>query len=415
MKMSHISLFSFIAVAFSSLLIYQNCSQQGFSTVAFTKASGTITGMDTDGVIEGQVVVPNCDNDTVQCPDQLPVEIETHDGGEIGETTATNPDVNPQNPGSMTYTFTYDVPDSYMCQVIVVIVTMPDGAKVQLQFNDRTPQWGGSSSCGFNITPLVTVDEVKQDGNIIYINGQCVSVPEGVDATGNIMGVQNNIKCVGGNFRLCAILDQPTTNSNVDIQQTANGQTSTVISTPFSTQNPGMNIITVEQVIKHGLDVTVKGKCTPGSRLKFTIYGALQGEMTCPDGGEFTFPGVKLVNTTPRILFVEMQTPFGPPITIQVDVDQTTAPNCSITTTVNNNFCVDSSGSITGQCQTGLPVLVYVDDTLQGVAYCKNESFTLDNVVLNNNMGTTQSTVRIEQPCGNPTAVCKDEKSMSHF
>ena len=84
--------------------------------------------------------------------------------------------------------------------------------------------------------------------------------------------------------------------------------------------------------------------------------------------------------------------------TISNDIDNTVSTHqCSISGgSANTDICVDTAGTVTGNCKAGLPVKLFVDDQLQEVVTCKdNGQFEVANVLLPS--GNEQHEIRIEQ------------------
>lgn len=421
-SMSKIILFG-IVMSFVTLG-YQNCSDTQFS--ATQKASslgaglaGQLGQMDSNGNISGELTLTDCPDEG--CPDSLDIDIEANDGGNqssVGQTTATIQNQNNDGGGNSapaTYTFTYVVPQSFHCQVVLAYTTNPNnGLRVLIPVGVNFNQWGGDASCSGTATPMVNLTDITQDGAYVSIVGQCTSGVN-LSVSGNISNAfDDTISCENGAFQYCARFDQHGNGIGLSLGQSLNSQVAED-SEMFNVTVPGLIALEITNVVVSGNTATTTVKCMPGAKVTFNIYNSDQAKVDCGSSGEIV-QNVTLLNVNTRILYVTQSTPFGITSTVQINVDSSNhTPSCSIASATGDNFCGARSGDLTGSCEPGWPVYVKVDGKVQNVVICSGQgNYTAERVILSDDAGGSSVMVEQFNPL-NASKKCSATSNMSQF
>ncbi|MCB0379314.1 MAG: hypothetical protein KDD33_12545 [Bdellovibrionales bacterium] len=406
-------LVSALLVSFG-IILYQNCSQTGFSGAdssglgSLSNVDGGITSMDQQGNMQGQFTLPQCTSLT-ECPNDLDVEVYLTDNPStpVVTTTTTNDGGAP-----VVYTFTVTVPSQHECAAIIVTVSNGENViDVQIPLSGNVALWGGA--CGGS-SPLVTIDNVIQEGPMINITGQCLS-GNSVDASGAVApGYDSGIMCTNGTYQFCGMLAGNGNSLEVLLKQILGSQTAQE-SEMFTLNVPGNIILDVISIVHVNGHARTTVQCLPGAMVEFNIYGSTDAKLQCGDTGELTHD-VNLLNVNKRVLSIIQTTPFNVTKTVTIDVDATgVTPSCAIASTSNDNFCGDRSGMVSGSCEAGWPVYLKVDGVLQQVGICNTQGmFSFSKAILGD--AAAGSMLSIEQI--NPldtSKKCSDSRTLSGF
>jgi hypothetical protein len=277
-----------------------------------------------------------------------------------------------------------------------------NGDLVQIQGNFNSD--GGSVNIDGNIS-VVNIQALDNNGNPMP-NGANGSEGSHIVINGvpsNSESEETNGQVPEGRFRICAKLNQPG-DQQLQLTQGLSDIIQLLIpafTTEISVQDMIFGFVTMVPVTSSSGEITIN--CVPGSTITSQIYGAdqLGSGMTCTSSGTLTFNVTlvpSFVNTGNRVVVVTQTLENGSVTTISMDIDNTApAHQCSISGgSANTDICVDSAGTVTGNCKAGLPVKLFVDDQLQEVVTCKaNGQFEVNNVLLPS--GSDDHEIRIEQ------------------
>lgn len=406
-----IKIVSIVFAVGAMTLGYQNCSKSGFASTETASSSrfggdGYLTGMDENGNLFGVITLNKCPDSG--CPESLEVTIDSENDQLVGNTQAqVSTEGFDASDLPLTYEFTFQVPQDQKCKALSVYFTNPNtNLKSILSEGRAFVVWGGE--CGGGV-PIAEIINITQDGPYITIHGQCTSGKDVAIANGPI-GFDGSIRCINGEFKYCARLDEVGSISLL-LQQILGGQTAEVTQN-FTIHTPGMLIFEIQSVVVIGTIARTTVKCTIGGKVTFNIYNSDKAKLDCTTG-TIVYDVPLVAGLSNRVLYVTQTTPFAVSTTLQIDVDANNfVPECAINNIENDNFCDDKSVKLTGSCQAGWPVFVKVDGKLQDLILCSGQGqFEADRVILDDKLGGSSVSIEQINPV-NTAKKCSDSKSL---